>query len=87
MAAELYSDNIAVNALAPWENVETSGSSAHDLVEDYRLEPVELIAEAALQLVAGDRPRLTGRIAYSQALLAELGVQPRSLSGDLLHSD
>jgi citronellol/citronellal dehydrogenase len=86
MAAELYSDNIAVNALAPWENVETSGSSAHDLVEDYRLEPVELIAEAALQLVAGDRPRLTGRIAYSQALLAELGVRPRSLSGEPLHS-
>jgi citronellol/citronellal dehydrogenase len=87
MAAELYSDNIAVNVLAPWENVETSGASAHDLLEDYRIEPVELIAEAALQLVAGDRPRLTGRIAYSQALLAELGVQPRSLSGDLLHSD
>jgi NAD(P)-dependent dehydrogenase (short-subunit alcohol dehydrogenase family) len=81
MAAELYADHIAVNALAPWDNVATPGASAHDLVEDYRLEPVEYIAEAALQLCAGDRDRLTGRVAYSQPLLAELSVQPRSLTG------
>jgi citronellol/citronellal dehydrogenase len=81
MAAELYGDNIAVNALSPWDNVATPGASAHDLVEDYRLEPEELIAEAALQLCAGDRERLTGRVAYSQPLLAELGVQPRALTG------
>jgi NAD(P)-dependent dehydrogenase (short-subunit alcohol dehydrogenase family) len=81
LAAELYEDNIAVNALAPWDNVPTPGASAHDLVEDYRLEPVEYIAEAALQLCAGEQQRLTGRVAYSQPLLAELSVQPRSLSG------
>jgi NAD(P)-dependent dehydrogenase (short-subunit alcohol dehydrogenase family) len=81
MAAELYEDNIAVNALAPWDNVPTPGAGAHDLVEGFHLEPVEYIAEAALQLCAGDRQRLTGRVAYSQPLLAELSVLPRSLSG------
>jgi len=81
MAAELYTDNIAVNALAPWDNVRTSGASAHDLVEGYRLEPEEFIAEAALQLCAGEPSSLTGRIAYSQPLLAELSIQARSLTG------
>jgi citronellol/citronellal dehydrogenase len=81
MAAELYADNIAVNGLAPWDNVATPGASAHDLVENYPLEPEEFVAEAAMQLCAGDRERLTGRVAYSQPLLAELSVQPRSLTG------
>lgn len=81
MAAELYDDGIAVNALAPWDNVRTPGAGAHDLVDDYRLEPEELIAEAALQLCSGERQRLTGRVAYSQPLLAELGVRPRALDG------
>jgi len=81
MAAELYADRIAVNTLAPWDNVPTPGAMAHDLVEDSRLEPEELIAQAALELCAGDPARLTGRVAYSQPLLAELGVQARALDG------
>jgi citronellol/citronellal dehydrogenase len=81
MAAELYADHIAVNALSPWDNVATPGASAHSLVEGFRLEPEEYIAEAAMQLCAGDRHQLTGRVAYSQPLLAELSVQPRSLTG------
>jgi len=84
MAAELLKDNIAVNALAPWDNVATPGASGHDLVEGYRLEPEEIIAEAALQLCAGERDRLTGRVAYSQPLLDELGVMARSLDGTSL---
>ncbi|HMG43282.1 MAG TPA: SDR family NAD(P)-dependent oxidoreductase [Acidimicrobiales bacterium] len=81
MAAELYDDGIAVNALAPWDNVPTPGATTHDLLEDYRLEPVEIIAEAALQLCAGEPERLTARVAYSQPLLEELGVAPRALDG------
>lgn len=81
MAAELYADGISVNTLAPWDNVATPGAGAHDLVSEYALEPEEIIAQAALELVAGDPQRLTGRIAYSQPLLAELGVQPRTLTG------
>jgi len=83
MAAELYTDGIAVNALAPWDNVATPGATAHHLVEEYALEPEDLVAEAALQLCAGEPQRLTGRVAYSQPLLAELGVQPRAVSGGL----
>ena len=84
MAAELGKDGIAVNALAPWDNVATSGATTHDLIEDYRLEAVEHIAEAALQLCTGDPRTLTGRVAYSQPLLAELGVVPRALDGGVL---
>lgn len=81
MAAELLPDGIAVNALAPWDNVDTSGAATHDLTEDYRLEPVEQIAEAAVRLCSPDRFTITGRVAYSQPLLSELGVVPRALDG------
>jgi citronellol/citronellal dehydrogenase len=33
LAAEVYDDGIAVNSLAPWDNVMTPGAGAHDLVE------------------------------------------------------
>ena len=81
MAAELGKDGIAVNALAPWDNVATSGATTHDLTEEYRLEPVEHMAEAAMQLCSGDRATLTGRVAYSQPLLSELGVVTRGVDG------
>jgi len=81
MAGELYKYNIAVNTLAPWDNVATSGASAHDLVADFKLEDIAIISEAAMQLCAGDRSLLTGRNAYSQAILAELFVAPRALDG------
>ncbi|MFM7127162.1 MAG: short-chain dehydrogenase, partial [Actinomycetota bacterium] len=81
MAAELYRDDIAVNTLAPWDNVATPGAGNHDLVDDFKLEPEEIIAQAALELCSGDPRQLTGRIAYSQPLLAELGVVPRGLDG------
>jgi citronellol/citronellal dehydrogenase len=81
MAAELGKDGIAVNALAPWDNVETSGATTHDLTDDYRLEAVEHIAEAAMRLCSPDRFTITGRVAYSQPLLSELGVVARGLDG------
>jgi len=71
LAAELWTDNIAVNSLAPWDNVATPGASTHDLVADFALEDISLMAEAALVLCSGDPQRLTGRVAYSQPLLAE----------------
>ena len=81
MAAELHHDNIAVNTLAPWDNVPTPGAGNHDLLEDFKIEAEEVIAQAALELCAGDPKRLTGRVAYSQALLAEMSVVPKSLTG------
>ena len=77
LAAELYDDGIAVNSLAPWDNVATPGAGAHDLVDGFALEGPEWIAEAAAALCTSDPSRLTGRVAYSQPLLAELQRRPR----------
>jgi NAD(P)-dependent dehydrogenase (short-subunit alcohol dehydrogenase family) len=75
LAAEVYDDGIAVNCLSPAGVVATPGVLHHRLIppgfED-RAEPVELMAAAALALVSGDPKTLTGRIAYSKPLLAEL---------------
>ncbi len=78
LAAELYDDGIAVNSLAPWDNVATPGAGAHDLVEGFAIEGPEWIAEAALALCTADPSRLTGRVAYSQPLLAELQLRPKA---------
>jgi citronellol/citronellal dehydrogenase len=77
LAAELYDDNIAVNSLAPWDNVATPGASAHLLVEGFTLEHESWMAEAALALCSREPKLLTGRVAYSQPLLAELQLRPR----------
>jgi citronellol/citronellal dehydrogenase len=76
LAAELYDDNVAVNALAPTLVVPTPGTLFHHLTseDDPNAEPPAVMAEAALMLCHGDPRALTGRIAYSQELLKELGV-------------
>ena len=82
LAAELYDDSIAVNALSPSRVVPTPGTIFHHLTTEDNpdAEPPAVMAEAALLLCSGDPKKLTGRIAYSQALLAELqgsGPAPR----------
>jgi NAD(P)-dependent dehydrogenase (short-subunit alcohol dehydrogenase family) len=74
LAAELYPDNIAVNALSPNAVVPTPGTLFHHLTtaDDPNAEPPSVMAAAALALCSGDPKTLTGRIAYSQDLLAEL---------------
>jgi citronellol/citronellal dehydrogenase len=77
LAAELYPDNIAVNALSPSKVVPTPGTIFHHLTsgdDDPNAEPAAVMAEAALQLCHREPLSLTGRITYSQELLAELGV-------------
>jgi citronellol/citronellal dehydrogenase len=76
LAAELYPDNIAVNALSPTKVVPTPGTIFHRLTtpDDHNAEPPAVMAEAALMLCHADPKSLTGRIAYSQELLEELGV-------------
>jgi NAD(P)-dependent dehydrogenase (short-subunit alcohol dehydrogenase family) len=79
LAAELYPDNIAVNALSPNAVVPTPGTLFHHLTtaDDPRAEPPSVMAEAALALCSGDPKTLTGRITYSRDLLAELrGAAP-----------
>jgi citronellol/citronellal dehydrogenase len=76
LAAELYQDNIAVNALSPNKVVPTPGTIFHHLItpDDPEAEPPAVMAEAALMLCHADPRSLTGRIAYSRDLLNELGV-------------
>jgi citronellol/citronellal dehydrogenase len=75
LAAEVYADGIAVNALSPSGLVATPGVVHHGLdrgVPEDALEPAQVIAEAALALCSRDPAALTGRIAYARPLLAEL---------------
>jgi len=84
VAAEVYDDGVAVNALAPVAAVRTPGVEALGMLPEDRpdlIEPMEVMVEAALALATGDPARLTGRIAYSRPLLAELGRVPRTLDG------
>ena len=79
---QVYEDGIAVNALSPNRVVPTAGTLFHGLTtaDSPDAEPATLMAEAALALCvqppadADGNPGLTGRIAYSQDLLAELGI-------------
>ncbi len=82
LAAELSPHRVAVNALAPWDNVATPGATAHHLVKGFDLESPDLMAEAALLLCTGDPAVLTGRVAYSQQLLAELQPQDEGHRAD-----
>lgn len=78
LAAELWSRNIAVNALSPSRVVPTPGTLYHHLVRpddpDQVVEPPEVMAAAALALCSAPPRERTGRVAYSQDLLAELGL-------------
>ncbi len=74
LAAELSADGITVNALSPTSIVATPGVVHHRLVTPEReawVEDESVMARAALELVSGE---LTGRVAYSHQLLAELGL-------------
>src|SRR5216683_5988085 len=76
LAAELYRDNIAVNALSPVKVVPTPGTIFHHLTtpDDPEAEHPAVMAAAALLLCQADPRSLTGRITYSRDLLDELGV-------------
>jgi citronellol/citronellal dehydrogenase len=76
LACEVQRDGVAVNALSPTGLVPTAGTSAHNLEEkapEVVLEAPEVMAEAALELCSVDPAEVTGRLVYSQSLLAELG--------------
>ncbi len=73
-----------MNALSPVAAVITPGVKALGIdqwIDDSMIEPVEAMAEAALALCSGDPATMTGRVAYSLPLLAELGRPIRALDG------
>jgi NAD(P)-dependent dehydrogenase (short-subunit alcohol dehydrogenase family) len=77
LAAEVYNDGIAVNALGPSKVVPTPGTVFHGVTSegDPNSEGPEVMAAAALALCSGDPKVLSGRIVHSQDLLAELAEQ------------
>jgi len=82
LASEVHRHGISVNALSPSNVVATPGVVHHRLITPERQPHVEhegVMAAAALALVSGDADTMTGRIAYSAQLLAELGLGPEPL--------
>lgn len=81
-AVELAGSGIAANSLAPVGAVASEGALAvGGWDERDHIEPVEAMAEAALQLSWRPAEELSGRVARSLPLLAELGVAVRALDG------
>jgi citronellol/citronellal dehydrogenase len=85
MAVEVAVDAIAVNSVAPVAAVRTPG--ADTLVGELMdarpdlVEPVEVLAEAALALATCDPRGVTGRVVLSGPFLAEIGRAVRNLDG------
>lgn len=84
-AVELSRENIAVNSLAPVGAVASEGALAvGGWDERDHIEPVEAMAEAALQLCHRPPSELSGQVVRSLPLLQRLGVPIRALDGQLL---
>jgi citronellol/citronellal dehydrogenase len=76
LAQEIYEYGISVTALSPSQVVPTPGTIFHHLVtgpEDPRGENPKLMADAALILATEPVEKISGRVTYSQQLLAEYG--------------
>jgi NAD(P)-dependent dehydrogenase (short-subunit alcohol dehydrogenase family) len=85
-ALELYSENLAVNNLAPTGAIWTplSASIIPSIAQGGGTEPMETFVEAALALCTGDPKSLTSRVAYSLPLLVELDRPVYTLDGQSL---
>ncbi len=76
LAQEVYQFGISVTCVSPSQVVPTPGTVFHHLVsglDDPRGEPVALMAKAALLLATEPLDEVTGRVTYSQQILAEWG--------------
>jgi NAD(P)-dependent dehydrogenase (short-subunit alcohol dehydrogenase family) len=81
LAVEVAPDGIAVNTLAPQAAAATEVLVEYSDLPDDLYEPLDTMAEAALALATADPRELTGRIAFSLELLAELGRPTRDRTG------
>ncbi len=81
-AVELSREKIAVNSLAPVGAVASEGAlSVGNWDERDHLEPVEAMAEAALQLCHRPSSQLSGNVIRSLPLLKQLDVEVHTLDG------
>jgi NAD(P)-dependent dehydrogenase (short-subunit alcohol dehydrogenase family) len=80
LAAEVYPFGVSVTAVSPSQVVPTPGTVYHRLVsslDDPKGEAPELMAQAALLLATESYQRVSGRVTYSQQILAEFGWRPK----------
>ncbi|MBA6413421.1 SDR family NAD(P)-dependent oxidoreductase [Parahaliea sp. F7430] len=87
LAHEVAGEGVYVNTLAPESIVLTPGAAhVRDIAERNpdMAEPLEVMAEAALQLCSG---QLLGQVAYSRRLLHSLGAKVYSLDGQRVLGD
>jgi NAD(P)-dependent dehydrogenase (short-subunit alcohol dehydrogenase family) len=83
VAAEVQGTGVVVNALSPQAAALTETLLTRRAgIPPALIEPLDTMAEAALALCTGDPDTLTGRVAYSLALLADLGRPVLDLAGE-----
>jgi NAD(P)-dependent dehydrogenase (short-subunit alcohol dehydrogenase family) len=76
LASEVYASGISVTCVSPSQVVATPGVLFHKLIpraDVPQAEPIEYMARAALLLATEPLDRVTGRVTYSQQILAEFG--------------
>lgn len=76
LAQEVYQHNVSVTCLAPSAGVPTPGTvyfGFFSSLDDPSGENPQMMARAALLLVATPPDKVTGRVTYSQAILKEFG--------------
>jgi NAD(P)-dependent dehydrogenase (short-subunit alcohol dehydrogenase family) len=88
LAAEVYEGGGSVSCVSPSQVVATPGTVHHRLVDgmdDPRGEPVATMAQAVLLLASEPLDQTSGRVTYSQEILAEFGwlEEPRGLGTDV----
>jgi NAD(P)-dependent dehydrogenase (short-subunit alcohol dehydrogenase family) len=81
LAAEVAPRGVVANTLAPQAAAATELLVAHSDIPPELVEPLETMAEAALALCTASPEALTGRVAYSLELLAELDRPTLDLHG------
>jgi NAD(P)-dependent dehydrogenase (short-subunit alcohol dehydrogenase family) len=80
LAQEVYQYGISVTCVSPSQVVPTPGTLYHHLVEsmnDPRGEPLSYMSKSALLLATEPLDKVTGRVTYSQQILAEFGWIPK----------
>ena len=81
LAAELYGEGVAANALAPEAAAATEVLVEYSNLADELYEPLETMAEASFALCSSDPAVLTGRVVTSLELLVELDRPVLGLDG------
>jgi len=87
LAAEVFDEGVSVTCLSPSQVVATPGVVLHGLARseaDAHVEPIQYMADAALLLCSEPCERISGRVTYSQEILAEYGLlsKARGVGGE-----